>query len=101
VIVAEVLLLMILPLTERQECETNAHDFDEEEDVEPDLDSIWETNVMNHRDPKTGRYLGNKSGNKSTGFKKGQNYCFPLTSRLVDRCLLTSSDLMKKPLLIK
>ena len=28
---------------------------------------------MNQRDPKTGRYLGNKSGNKSTGFKKTQN----------------------------
>jgi len=29
---------------------------------------------MNQRDPKTGRYLGNKNGNKSTGFKKTQNY---------------------------
>jgi len=29
---------------------------------------------MNQHDPKTGRYLGNKNGNKSTGFKKTQNY---------------------------
>jgi len=29
---------------------------------------------MNQRDPKTCRYLGNKKGNNSTGFKKTQNY---------------------------
>jgi len=29
---------------------------------------------MNQRDPKTGRYLGNKNSNKSTGFKKTQNH---------------------------
>jgi len=29
---------------------------------------------MNQHDPKTGRYLGNKNGNKRTGFKKTQNY---------------------------
>ena len=29
---------------------------------------------MNQRDPKTDRYLGNRNGNKSTGFKKTQNY---------------------------
>ena len=28
---------------------------------------------MNQCNPKTGRYLGNGNGNKSTGFKKGQN----------------------------
>jgi len=28
--------------------------------------------VTNQHDPKTGRHLGNKNGNKSTGFKKGQ-----------------------------
>jgi len=28
---------------------------------------------MNQRDPNTGRYLGNKNGNKSTRFKKPQN----------------------------
>jgi len=29
---------------------------------------------MNQRDPKTGRYLGNRNGNKSARFKKTQNY---------------------------
>jgi len=55
--------------------EVNAHDFDqdgEEEDFDPD--EWFEANVMNQHDPKTGRYLGNKNGNKSTGFKKTQNY---------------------------
>jgi len=28
---------------------------------------------MNQRDPSAGRHLGNKNGNKSTGFKKTQN----------------------------
>jgi len=28
---------------------------------------------MNQRDPKTGRYLRNRNGNKNTGFKKTQN----------------------------
>jgi len=52
--------------------EINAHDFDEdEEDLDPE--EWFEANVMNQRDPKTGRYLGNRDGNKSTGFKKTQN----------------------------
>jgi len=61
--------------THELDYETNAHNFDQEEDEEPDLDVIWEANalVMNQRDPKTGRYLGNQNGNKSSGFKKGQN----------------------------
>ena len=54
---------------EGQEYETNIHDFHEEGNVEDELDDIWEANVMNQQDPKTGRYLGNKS----TGFKKDQN----------------------------
>ena len=29
---------------------------------------------MNQRDPNAGRCLGNKNGNKSTGFKNTQNY---------------------------
>jgi len=58
---------------EGQEYETNVHDFDEEGNVEDKLDNIWETNVMNQQDPKTGHCLGNKNDNKSTGFKKGQN----------------------------
>jgi len=53
--------------------EINAHDFDrDKEDLDPD--EWFEANVMNQRDPKTGRYLGNMNGNKSTGFKKTQNY---------------------------
>jgi len=28
---------------------------------------------MNQRDPKTGRHLGNRNGNKGAGFKKTQN----------------------------
>jgi len=44
-----------------------------DEDKEEDLDEWFEANVMNQRNPKTGRYLGNKNGNKSTGFKKTQN----------------------------
>jgi len=51
--------------------EINAHDVDEDE--EEDLDEWFEANVMNQRDPKTGRYLGNRNGNKGTGFKKTQN----------------------------
>ena len=53
-------------------CEVNAHDVDEDEEWDPE--EWFEANVMNQRDPKTGRYLGNKNGNKSTGFKKTQNY---------------------------
>ena len=60
-------------IKEGQECETNAHDFDEEGDIEDELSDIWEANVTNQHDPKTGPYLGNKSNNKSTGFKKGQS----------------------------
>jgi len=52
--------------------EINAHDVDEDE--EEDLDEWFEANAMNQRDPKTGRCLGNRNGNKSTGFKKTQNY---------------------------
>jgi len=52
--------------------EINAHDFGQDE--EEDLDEWFEANVMNQHDPKTGRYLGNKNDNKSTGFKKTQNY---------------------------
>jgi len=40
---------------------------------EEDLDEWFEANVMNQRDPKTGRCLGNRNGNKITGFKKTQN----------------------------
>jgi len=53
--------------------ETNVHDFDQEGDKESELNNIWEANVTNQQDPKTGRHLGNKNGNKSTGFKRGQN----------------------------
>ena len=60
-------------IEEGQEYETNAHDFDEEGEVEVELCNIWEANVTNQSDQKTGRYIGNKSGNKGTGFKKGQN----------------------------
>ena len=58
---------------QEQDCETDVHNFDDEGDKEPELDDIWEANVMNQQDPKIGRYVGNKSGNKSSGFKKGQN----------------------------
>jgi len=51
--------------------EINAHDFDQ--DKEEDLDEWFEANVMNQRDPKTGRHLGKRNGNKSAGFKKTQN----------------------------
>jgi len=51
--------------------EINAYDVDQDE--EEDLDEWFKANVMNQRDPKTGRYLGNRNGNKSTGFKKTQN----------------------------
>jgi len=50
--------------------EVNAHSVDEDEE---DLDEWFEANVMNQRNPNTGRYLGNRNGNKSTGFKKTQN----------------------------
>ena len=51
--------------------EVNAQDFDQdEEDEDFDPYTWFEANVMNQRDPKTGRYLGNKNGNKSTGFKR-------------------------------
>jgi len=51
--------------------EVNARDFNQ--DQEEDLDEWFEANVMNQRDPNTGRYLGNKNGNKNAGFKKTQN----------------------------
>ena len=51
--------------------EINAHDF--EQDEEESLDEWFEVNVMNQRNPKTGSYLGNRNGNKSTGFKKTQD----------------------------
>jgi len=51
--------------------EINAHDVNQDE--EEDLNEWFQANVMNQRDPKTGRYLGNRNGNKSTGFKKTQN----------------------------
>jgi len=54
--------------------EVNAHDFDKDEEEDFDPDKWFEANVMKQRDPKTGRYLGNKNGNKSTGFEKTQNY---------------------------
>ena len=50
--------------------EVNAHNVDEDEES---LDEWFEANVMNQRDPKTGRYLRNRNGNKNTGFKKTQN----------------------------
>jgi len=50
--------------------EVNAHNVDEDEES---LDEWFEANVMNQRDPKTGRYLGNRNGNKNTGFKKTQD----------------------------
>jgi len=50
--------------------EVNAHNVDEDEES---LDEWFEANAMNQRDPNTGRYLGNKNGNKSTRFKKPQN----------------------------
>jgi len=52
--------------------EVNGHDVDEDKEWDPE--EWFEANVMNQRDPKTGRCLGNKNGNKSTGFKKTQNY---------------------------
>jgi len=52
--------------------EINAHDVDQDE--EEDLDEWFEANVMNQHDPNAGRCLGNKNGNKSTRFKKTQNY---------------------------
>jgi len=51
--------------------EINAHGVDQ--DQEEDLDEWFEANVMNQRDPKTGRCLGNRNDNKSTRFKKTQN----------------------------
>ena len=54
--------------------EINTHDFDQDEEEDLDPDEWFEANVMNQRDPKIGRYLGNRNGNKSTGFKKTQNY---------------------------
>jgi len=53
------------------DCEINAHDIDK--DKEEDLDEWFEANVMNQRDPRTGRCLGNGNGNKSSGFKKIKN----------------------------
>jgi len=60
--------------THELDYEINAHDFDQDEEEDLDPDEWFEANVMNQRDPKTGRYLGNRNGNKSTGFKKTQNY---------------------------
>jgi predicted DNA-binding protein (MmcQ/YjbR family) len=60
--------------THELEYEINAHDFDQDEEEDLDPDEWFEAHVMNQRNPKTGRYLGNKNGNKSTGFKKTQNY---------------------------
>jgi len=53
--------------------ESNAHDFDPDDNADLDLDTVLEANVTNQHDLKTGRYLGNKNGNKSTGSKKDQN----------------------------
>jgi len=59
--------------THELDYEINAHDFDQDkEDLDPE--ESFEANVMNQHNPKTGRYLGNKNGNKDTGFKKTQNY---------------------------
>jgi len=52
--------------------EINAHGFGQDEEESPD--EWFEVNVMNQRDPDAGRYLGNKNDNRSTGFKKTQNY---------------------------
>jgi len=41
--------------------ETNAHDFDPDNDADLDLDTILEANVTNQRDPKTARYLDNRN----------------------------------------
>ena len=59
--------------THELDYEINAHDFDQDEE-DLDVKEWLEANVMNQRNPKTGRYLGNKNGNKSTRFKKTQNY---------------------------
>jgi len=59
--------------THELDYEINAHDFDEDK-KDLNADEWFEANVMNQRDPKTSRYLGNKNGNKTTGFKKTQNY---------------------------
>jgi len=50
--------------------EVNAHNVDEDKES---LEEWFEANVMNQRDPKTGRYLGNRNGNRNTGFKKTQD----------------------------
>jgi len=53
--------------THELDYEVDAHDFNQdEEDLDPD--EWFKANVMNQRNPKTGRHLGNRSGNKSTGF---------------------------------
>jgi len=54
--------------------EISAHDFDQDEEEDLNPDEWFEVNVMNQRDPKTGCYPGNRNGNKSTRFKKTQNY---------------------------
>jgi len=59
--------------THELDYEINAHDFDQDEE-DLNAEEWFEANVMNQRDPKTCHYLGNKNGNKSTGFKKTQNY---------------------------
>jgi len=60
--------------THELDYEINAHDFDQDEDEDLNPDEWFEANVMNQHNPKTGRYLGNRNANKSTGFKKTQNY---------------------------
>jgi len=54
--------------------EINAHYFDKDEEEDLNPDEWFEANVINQCNPKTGGYLGNRNGNKSTGFKKTQNY---------------------------
>jgi len=61
--------------THELDYEINAHELDQDEDEDLDPDELFEANVlMNQCNPKTGRYLGNRNGNKSTRFKKTQNY---------------------------
>jgi len=48
--------------------ETNAHDFNQDDDADFDLNTVLEANVIYQRNPKTGRCLDNRNGNKSAGF---------------------------------
>lgn len=52
---------------QEQDCKTIVHDFDGKGDEEPQLKDISEANAMNQRDPKTGRYLGNKERQEDGG----------------------------------